>query len=132
MAENLPDGRSYAICIHDAWDYMLALMKMMALFWILWHFHTMRRHLFIFSESWCLTIASVNDLILSLAFNVIRFRLLGPTEPNIDLLLSLLHAHLSVSVTVLLALLPEVRLWEVIVSSHYVPLLTSLYFLIRS
>ncbi|KAK1794970.1 hypothetical protein P4O66_009909 [Electrophorus voltai] len=102
-----PEGLQFSMCLMDPWDYMLAVAEFLFLLWSVYLCYAVRTVPSAFHEPRYMAIAVHNELISSGVFHVVRFTVAPELHPDWMLLLFFVHAHLTVTVTLGLLLVPK-------------------------
>nr|XP_015209532.1 PREDICTED: probable G-protein coupled receptor 158 isoform X1 [Lepisosteus oculatus] len=102
-----PDGLQFSMCLLDRWDYMMALAELIFLLWGVYLCYAVRTVPSAFHEPRYMAVAVHNELIISAIFHIIRFTLAPNLYPEWMLMLFFAHAHLTVTVTLGLLLIPK-------------------------
>ncbi|XP_016111729.1 probable G-protein coupled receptor 158 isoform X2 [Sinocyclocheilus grahami] len=101
------DRLQFSMCLLDRWDYMIAVAEFLFLLWGVYLCYAVRTVPSAFHEPRYMAIALHNELILSAIFHILRFTLAPELHPDWMLMLFFAHAHLTVTVTLGLLLVPK-------------------------
>ncbi|XP_076828587.1 metabotropic glycine receptor [Brachyhypopomus gauderio] len=102
-----PEGLQFSTCLLDCWDYMMAVAEFLFLLWGVYLCYAVRTVPSAFHEPRYMAVAIYNELLISAIFHIIRFTLAPGLHPDWMLMLFFVHAHLTVTVTLGLLLLPK-------------------------
>ncbi|XP_056599535.1 probable G-protein coupled receptor 158 [Triplophysa dalaica] len=102
-----PEGQKFSMCLLDSWDYMMAAAEFLFLLWGVYLCHAVRTVPSTFHEPRYLAVGIYNELLISAIFHIIRFTLGTGLHPDWMLMLFFVHAHLTVTVTLGLLLIPK-------------------------
>ncbi|XP_062900333.1 metabotropic glycine receptor [Mobula hypostoma] len=101
------DGLKFNMCLLDRWDYMMAIAEFLFLLWGVYLCYAVRTVPSAFHEPRYMAVAVHNELIISAIFYTIRFTLASSLHSDWMLMLFFVHAHLTVTVTLGLLLIPK-------------------------
>ncbi|XP_072239814.1 metabotropic glycine receptor [Leuresthes tenuis] len=100
------DGQSFNLCYLDRWDYMMAVAELLFLCWGSSLWTAVRPVPSAFHEPRYMGIAIHNELLLSSMFHMFRFTFQS-LHPDWMLLLSFMHTHVTITVTLALLFVPK-------------------------
>ncbi|XP_034043577.1 probable G-protein coupled receptor 179 [Thalassophryne amazonica] len=100
------DGQGFNACYLDRWDYMMAVAELLFLCWGSSLWTAVRPVPSAFHEPRYMGIAIHNELLLSLMFHLLRFTF-PHLHPDWMLLLSFIHTHLTITMTLALIFIPK-------------------------
>ncbi|KAM6939602.1 metabotropic glycine receptor [Xenentodon cancila] len=100
------DGQGFNLCYLDRWDYMMAVAELLFLCWGSSLWTAVRPVPSAFHEPRYMGIAIHNELLLSSMFHLFRFTF-PSVHPDWMLLLSFIHTHVTITVTLALLLAPK-------------------------
>ncbi|CAG5946098.1 unnamed protein product [Menidia menidia] len=100
------DGQDFSLCYVDRWDYMMAVAELLFLCWGSSLWTAVRPVPSAFHEPRYMGIAIHNELLLSSMFHLFRFTFQS-LHPDWMLLLSFLHTHVTITVTLALLFVPK-------------------------
>ncbi|XP_015252176.1 PREDICTED: probable G-protein coupled receptor 158 [Cyprinodon variegatus] len=100
------DGQGFSLCYLDRWDYMMAVAELLFLCWGSSLWTAVRPVPSAFHEPRYMGIAIHNELLLSSMFHLFRFTFQS-LHPDWMLLLSFIHTHVTITVTLMLLLVPK-------------------------
>ncbi|XP_061583310.1 metabotropic glycine receptor [Cololabis saira] len=106
LTTNTADGQGFNLCYLDRWDYMMAVAELLFLCWGSSLWTAVRPVPSAFHEPRYMGIAIHNELLLSSMFHVFRFTF-PSVHPDWMLLLSFIHTHITITVTLALLLAPK-------------------------
>ncbi|XP_065122074.1 metabotropic glycine receptor [Paramisgurnus dabryanus] len=102
-----PEGLQFNMCLLNSWDYMMAAAEFLFLLWGVYLCYAVWTVPSAFHEPRYLAVAIYNELLISAIFHIIRFTLGTGLHPDWMLMLFFVHAHLTVTVTLGLLLIPK-------------------------
>uniref|UniRef100_A0A3Q4BFS7 G-protein coupled receptors family 3 profile domain-containing protein n=1 Tax=Mola mola TaxID=94237 RepID=A0A3Q4BFS7_MOLML len=100
------DGQGFNLCYLDRWDYMMAVAELLFLCWGSSLWTAVRPVPSAFHEPRYMGIAIHNELLLSTMFHLFRFTF-PSLHPDWMLLLSFVHTHVTITVTLALLFIPK-------------------------
>ncbi|KAM4585401.1 metabotropic glycine receptor [Odontesthes bonariensis] len=100
------DGQGFNLCYLDRWDYMMAVAELLFLCWGSSLWTAVRPVPSAFHEPRYMGIAIHNELLLSSMFYMFRFTFQS-LHPDWMLLLSFMHTHVTITVTLALLFVPK-------------------------
>ncbi|XP_008282473.1 probable G-protein coupled receptor 179 [Stegastes partitus] len=100
------DGQGFNLCYLDRWDYMMAVAELLFLCWGSSLWTAVRPVPSAFHEPRYMGIAIHNELLLSSMFHLFRFTF-PSLHPDWMLLLSFMHTHVTITVTLALLFIPK-------------------------
>ncbi|KAM7419820.1 hypothetical protein PAMA_016765 [Pampus argenteus] len=106
ITTNTTDGQGFNLCYLDRWDYMMAVAELLFLCWGSSLWTAVRPVPSAFHEPRYMGIAIHNELLFSSMFHVLRFTF-PSLHPDWMLLLSFLHTHVTITVTLALLFIPK-------------------------
>ncbi|XP_030590111.1 probable G-protein coupled receptor 158 [Archocentrus centrarchus] len=106
VTTNTPDGQGFNLCYLDRWDYMMAVAELLFLCWGSSLWTAVRPVPSAFHEPRYMGIAIHNELLLSSLFHLFRFTF-PSLHPDWMLLLSFVHTHVTITVTLALLFVPK-------------------------
>ncbi|XP_063314903.1 probable G-protein coupled receptor 179 [Pelobates fuscus] len=101
------EGLVFYTCDHDRWDYMMSLAELLFLFWGCFLCYGARSVPSAFHEPRYMGLAVYNEMLVSAAFHVLRFVMVSSLHPDWALLLFFIHTHGTVTMTLILLLVPK-------------------------
>ncbi|CAM9530262.1 unnamed protein product, partial [Lampetra fluviatilis] len=101
------EGLRFTQCLLSRWDYMMALAEFLFLCWTTYLCYAVRTVPSAFHEPWHMTVAVLNEMLLSLIFHILQFVMTFTLHPDWMLLMVFIHTQLTVTVTVSLLLIPK-------------------------
>ncbi|XP_078280619.1 uncharacterized protein gpr179 [Rhinoraja longicauda] len=101
------DGQSFMMCMLDRWDYMMATAELLFLCWGCYLCYTVRSIPSTYHEPRFMGLAIHNEVLMSAAFYSLRFTMATTLHPDWMLLLFFIHTHLTVTLTLILLLVPK-------------------------
>uniref|UniRef100_A0A8C5WGS1 G-protein coupled receptors family 3 profile domain-containing protein n=1 Tax=Leptobrachium leishanense TaxID=445787 RepID=A0A8C5WGS1_9ANUR len=101
------EGLVFYTCDHDRWDYMMSLAELFFLCWGSFLCYGARSVPSAFHEPRYMGLAVHNEMLVSAAFHVLRFVMVASLHPDWALLLYFIHAHGTVTMTLILLLVPK-------------------------
>ncbi|XP_055512814.1 probable G-protein coupled receptor 158 [Leucoraja erinacea] len=101
------DGQSFMMCKLDRWDYMMATAELLFLCWGCYLCFAVRSVPSTYHEPRFLGLAIHNEILMSAAFYSLRFTMATTLHPDWMLLLFFIHTHLTVTMTLILLLVPK-------------------------
>ncbi|XP_043911289.1 probable G-protein coupled receptor 179 [Protopterus annectens] len=107
IQSQVPGGLKFYICELDRWDYMMAIAELLFLFWGTFLCYAVRTVPSTFHEPRYMGFALHNEMILSVAFHIVRFVMAPALHPDWMLLLFFAHTHVTVTVTLGLLFVPK-------------------------
>ncbi|XP_029015779.1 probable G-protein coupled receptor 158 [Betta splendens] len=106
MTTTTSDGQEFNLCYLDRWDYMMAVAELLFLCWGSSLWTAVRPVPSAFHEPRYMGIAIHNELLLSSMFHLFRFTF-PSLHPDWMLLLSFMHTHVTITVTLALLFIPK-------------------------
>ncbi|KAM7394708.1 hypothetical protein PAMP_021494 [Pampus punctatissimus] len=106
ITTNTTDGQGFNLCYLDRWDYMMAVAELLFLCWGSSLWTAVRPVPSAFHEPRYMGIAIHNELLFSSMFHVFRFTF-PSLHPDWMLLLSFIHTHVTITVTLALLFIPK-------------------------
>ncbi|XP_053308758.1 probable G-protein coupled receptor 179 [Spea bombifrons] len=101
------EGLVFYTCDHDRWDYMMSLGEFLLLSWGTFLCYEARSVPSAFHEPRYMGLAVHNEMFVSAAFHVLRFVMVTSLHPDWTLLLFFIHTHGTVTMTLILLLVPK-------------------------
>ncbi|KAM8947539.1 putative G-protein coupled receptor 179 isoform 2-T2 [Pelodytes ibericus] len=101
------EGLVFYTCDHDRWDYMMSLAELFFLCWGSFLCYGARSVPSAFHEPRYMGLAVHNEMLVSAAFHVLRFVMVSSLHPDWALLLFFIHTHGTVTMTLVLLLVPK-------------------------
>nr|XP_032800633.1 LOW QUALITY PROTEIN: probable G-protein coupled receptor 158 [Petromyzon marinus] len=101
------EGLRFTQCLLSRWDYMMALAEFLFLCWTMYLCYAVRTVPSAFHEPCHMTVAVLNEMLLSLIFHILQFVMTFTLHPDWMLLMVFIHTQLTVTVTVGLLLIPK-------------------------
>ncbi|XP_059813754.1 probable G-protein coupled receptor 158 [Hypanus sabinus] len=102
-----PDGRRFNMCRLDRWDYMMASAEFIFLCWGSYLCYCVRTVPSTYHEPRFMGLAIHNEILMSAAFYSLRFTMATTLHPDWMLVLFFVHTHLTVTLTLILLLIPK-------------------------
>ncbi|XP_063815726.1 probable G-protein coupled receptor 179 [Pseudophryne corroboree] len=101
------EGLIFYTCDYDRWDYMMSLAELLFLCWGSYLCYGARTVPSAFHEPRYMGVAIHNEMLISTAFHIIRFVMVPSLHPDWTLLLFCIHAHGTVTMTLILLFVPK-------------------------
>ncbi|XP_075033125.1 putative G-protein coupled receptor 179 [Mixophyes fleayi] len=101
------EGLIFYTCDYDRWDYMMSLAELLFLCWGSYLCYGARTVPSAFHEPRYMGVAIHNEMLISTAFHIIRFIMVPSLHPDWTLLLFFIHAHGTVTMTLILLFVPK-------------------------
>ncbi|XP_072927881.1 uncharacterized protein [Hemitrygon akajei] len=102
-----PDGRRFNMCRLDRWDCMMASAEFIFLCWGSYLCYSVRTVPSTYHEPRFMGLAIHNEILMSAAFYSLRFTMATTLHPDWMLVLFFVHTHLTVTLTLILLLVPK-------------------------